>query len=337
MTTTVLNSSMPTLLDLVKRQDPNGAQAKIIEVLTSRNPMLEDMAWREGNLTTGHRVTSRTSLPSPTWRRINEGVGVTKSTTGQVDESCGMMEGYSAVDAELVRLNGGAGFRATEDAAFIQAFNNELATGVIYHSTHTAPEKIQGLAARYSSTTCAAKSQIVLSDAAADGSDNTSVWCVCWGEGGVYGIVPKGMPGGLQHKDLGELAWDASDSTAAAPKKFQAFVSHWQMRAGLVVEDWRQAARVGNIDVAKLVSDAATGSDLVDSMIRAYHKIGNPNAGRMCWYVNRTVATYLHLQALAKSNSTITVETIAGKPVTTFLGAPVRTTDAITDAEDALV
>src|SRR5690606_24016210 len=96
---------LPTLVDVMRRTDPNGAIANIAEVLTKKNPFLEDMVFQEGNLSTGHRYTSRHSLPSVSWRRFNEGVRPSKSGTTQHDEACGMLEGFSAVDTELAKLN----------------------------------------------------------------------------------------------------------------------------------------------------------------------------------------------------------------------------------------
>ena len=124
-----LSANNPTLLDLVKAKDPNGAIALVVEALSKRNPILQDMVWKEGNLDTGHQFTSRNSLPSPTWRKLNQGVSPNKSTREQTVETCGRMEAHSEIDEALVDLNGGAAYRASEDVAFLQAFKQELATG----------------------------------------------------------------------------------------------------------------------------------------------------------------------------------------------------------------
>jgi hypothetical protein len=159
----LLNQGLPTLLDHVKRTDPNGAIATIVESLSQSNPILQHMVFQEGNLPTGHRYTSRTALPSVAWRRLNEGVTPGKSETAQIDETTGMLTGMSAVDVEVAKLNGNeAAFRASEDAAFLEAFNNEIATGLFYHSTKTAPEKFHGIAPRLDSTTAPWGKQILL-------------------------------------------------------------------------------------------------------------------------------------------------------------------------------
>src|SRR5688572_5893354 len=101
--------------------DPNGTTAAVVELLSQQNEILEDIGWMEGNLPTGHRTTLRTSLPTVGYRRFNEGVDISKSTTAQIEESCAMMEAYAMVDKELVKLYGGMGaaFRASENTSFL--------------------------------------------------------------------------------------------------------------------------------------------------------------------------------------------------------------------------
>lgn len=337
-TTTALSVGLPTLLDLMKQKNPDGSDAQIVELLTQRCPMLEDMGFQECNGLTGHVVTSRTALPSVNWVRLNEGVGPTKGKTAQVTETCGRMMSYSVVDAELVRLNG-AGFRVNEDAAHLQSMTHDLQDAVIYHSTETAPEQIQGFACRYDATstaTCAAGNQIVLADSGASGTDSTSIWGITWGPKGAYGIFPKGTSGGFEGQDRGLVDWDDTSGTEASPKKFPAYVKNFQWRFGLAVEDWQQCVRIANIDTSALTADAATGSDLIDCIIKAFYKVRNPEAGRFVWYANRTVLSYLHRQAVNKANSTLTVDNVAGKPIVSILGFPIKRVDALTDAESEL-
>lgn len=322
-----LNADLPTLLDQMQGLDPDGAVAQVVEALTKRNPVLEDMVVLEGNLTTGHRVTTRTGLPSVGWRRYNEGVAISKSRKGQYDEAAGQCEGMSAVDVKQARLGGNeAAFRASEDLAFVQAMNNEISTGIFYHSTKTAPEKFMGLSPRLDATTNPWAGQIISLDADDAVNDNTSIWLVCWGPDSVFGIYPKGSQGGIEHDDMGKQLWDDGSG-----KRFRAWVTHWSWDFGLVVKDARQLARVANIDTSNLAANADT---LVDAMISAYYRIYDPNIGRLAWYCNRKIAEFLHRQARsATKNATLSIEEIEGKPVTRVMGAPVRVTDVITNTE----
>jgi hypothetical protein len=87
-----LASTLPTLIDVAKRTDPDGTLATIAELLSQTNEMLTDMPFFEGNLPTGHRTTVRTGLPAVAWRLLNGGVVPSKSTTAQIDEQTGMLE-----------------------------------------------------------------------------------------------------------------------------------------------------------------------------------------------------------------------------------------------------
>jgi hypothetical protein len=185
-----------TLLDFAKSLDPNGSIARVIEMLTQSNEMLQDMRWIEGNLPTGHRSTIRTGLPTPIWRQLYQGVPPSKSTRAQVDDACGMLEARSEVDKDLALLNNDVGaFRLSEAQAFLEAMNQAMAETLIYGNSAVNPERFTGLAARYSSLSAGNGANII--DGGGTGTDNTSVWLVVWGENTITGIYPKGSQAGL--------------------------------------------------------------------------------------------------------------------------------------------
>lgn len=327
MATTAINAGNLSLLDNVKRTDPSGRIAPIVELLTQKSALMQDAVWQEGNLATGHRFTSRTALPSIYFRRYNEGVDASKSHTDQIDETCGMLEAHSIVDCELAKLNGNqAAFRASEDVAFMSAIKNKVESAFFYSSTKTAPEEIMGLSPRLDSKSGPYKEQIIDSGISASGSDQTSIWFIVWGTDSVFAIYPKGSTGGLEPHDMGEqMVLDANN------RRFRAFETVWNWKFGLCVRDARQVARVVNIDTSA-VGD--TGMGLIQAMIKAYHQLYDPSAGRLAIYANRKVATQLHLQALdSVKNATLSIANIEGRPITTFMGAPIRITDALLNSE----
>src|SRR3990167_8286645 len=117
-----LGASVLTLTDWAKRLDPGGKVDMTVELMSQTNEILTDMLFKEGNLPTGERTTIRTGLPTVYWRLLNQGVTPSKSTTAQVDESCGMLEAWSEVDKDLAELNGNVGqFRLNEARAFLEA------------------------------------------------------------------------------------------------------------------------------------------------------------------------------------------------------------------------
>ena len=323
-----IGSTYLTLADWAKRMAPGGGIDDIIEVLTASNPIIEDAAILEGNLPTGHRSTQRTTLPSGTWRMLNQGVAGTKGTTEQIDDTCGMLEGLSQIDVDLAILNGNeAAFRASEDDAFIAGLSQQVATALFYGNTKLNPEQMHGFAPRNN-----ALGTYVISGGGS-GSDNTSVWIITWGPKICHLIFPKGSQAGLVSEDLGkQLVLESATSL----NRFLAYVTRFQWKLGLAVRDYRYVARVCNIDVSDLTSDAATGADLLDKMIDAFYVRPSQNLGDMARtfvYCNKTIAKFLHKQAMNKANVNLTLDNVAGKMVTNFLGAPVHICDAITSSE----
>ena len=106
-------SGVATLLDVLQTMAPDGKQMDIGEVLTQQNEVLDDMVWREGNTITGHRDAVRTSLPTPSFRAINEGVPVTKSGSTPIEETAALLEGglghRSAEVGQVLRAQGQLG------------------------------------------------------------------------------------------------------------------------------------------------------------------------------------------------------------------------------------
>lgn len=318
-----------TLADWGKRVDPNGKIDKIIELLSQTNDILTDMLFVEGNLPTGHRTTVRSGLPTATWRKLNYGVQPSKSTTVQITDATGMLEAYAEVDKSLADLNGNTSeFRLSEDRAFIESMNQNMAQTLFYGDTSINPERFMGLSSRYSSKSAGNSQNII--DAGGTGTDNTSIWLIVWGENTCHGIFPKGQKAGLNHQDLGEQTL-----TDDAGGKYQGYRSHYKWDNGLTLRDWRYVVRIANIDV----SDLSTGSaaNIVTQMVKALHRIPNRGMGKPVFYMNRTVAQALDLQSLDKDSLALSVKETEGEWWTAFRGIPIRETDALLETEARVV
>ncbi len=323
-----IGTAAVTLADWQKRVGPDNKIGKVIPLLSQMNQVLDDMKFMQGNLPTGHRTIVSTGLPETTWRQLNYGVQPSKSTTMPVTDTCGMLEAYSEIDKAIADLNGNtAEFRLSEDKPFLEAMAQNMARTLFYGNTALNPERFMGLAPRYStrSASVAQTAQNVI-HGGGSGSDNTSIWLVVWGDESVHGIVPKGSDVGLNHKDLGEQTL-----IDAAGGKYQGYRTHYKWDAGLTVRDWRYVVRIANIDV----SDLAGGSpaDLIKLMIMATHRVPNLTAGTPVFYTNRDVRQWLDIQALTKAAYQITLDTVGGKPQTSFLGIPIRKVDQILSTE----
>ena len=328
------------LLDWGKRLDPDGKVARIAELLNQTNDILDDMVWIEGNLPTGHRTTVRTGLPTPAWRLLNGGVAPSKSTTAQIDEACGMLEAYSVVDKDEAELNGNVNnFRLSESVAFIEAMNQTWSQTLFYGDTTVNPERFLGLGPRFNAISGATNGVNVMSGGGS-GSDNTSVWLVCWGPNTVCGIYPKGSKAGLFHEDLGLET--VTVSTGVTGSLMRAYRDHWQWKGGIALKDWRYVVRLCNIDVSDLVGSTGTqnAQQMINLMSRMIDRIPSASMGNMVFYMNRTVYSLLRVQALAKSSAAIAIEPALsqfGSPLKpgsmSFFGIPIKRCDQILNTE----
>ena len=321
-----LSVTNPTLADLAKVTDPDGSIADVVEILNATNEILLDMTFLEGNLTTGHRTSIRSGLPTPTWRKLYGGVQPTKSRAVQVTDNTGMMEDYSEVDKALVEMAGNpAAFRLQEDRPHIEGMNQEFASTLFYGDESTAPEEFTGLSARYNSLSAENGDNIIAGGGS--GSDNASIWLICWGPNTCHGIIPKGSKAGVQQRDLGEVTLENADG---ANGRMQAFRTHYRWDVGLSVRDWRYAVRIANIDRSALTFNAASGADLNDLMHQAWTEIPNTSMGRSAWYMDKSILSMLRRQtSSAVSSSTLTTDLVGGTMQTSWGGIPIRRCDAL--------
>ena len=288
MTATAIGNTYLTLLDYAKRETPGGGIDEIIEVLAASNPIIADANVMEGNLPTGHRSTQRTTQPTGAWRLLNYGVAPSKSTTKQVDDTCGILEAYSKLDVDVASLGGNeAAFRASEDNAFIAGLNSTAATAIFYGNVKLNPEQMHGLAPRYNSlaTTHEYADQII--DGKGAGTDNTSIWIITWGPQTCSLIYPKGSKAGLVSEDLGKQLVTDSGGTGL----YTAWVTKFQWKLGLCLRDYRYVIRIANIDDSNLTASGATGADLMDLILDGYY--ARPTVDLGIWQRPSSTATRL--------------------------------------------
>lgn len=338
-----LTTYFPTLLDVARRLNPNGSIAMIAEILQQYNDILDDIPWVEGNLPTGHQTTIRTSKPTPTFRLLNQGVVPHKSTTGQIVDACAILEDRNHIDINVAKLNGNSAvYRASEDKAFVQGFGDLLASTLIYGDTSANPERFNGLAARYFSLATTHTTYANIIDGGGSGSDNTSIWLVCWGEDKAFGIYPKGSQAGLQQRDLGEQSIIDPNQIGAY---MQAYITWFQWMCGLCIRDYRSVVRIANIDVSNLAtaSDSAdTSANLFKLMSRALDKLPPNMSGRKVFYMNEATRSMLRVKMLDKANLFLQMSQLQGSSIArpdgvlTFMGVPCRRIDAILNTESQI-
>jgi hypothetical protein len=330
-----LNSAYPTLIDVATRLDPDGKIAKIVEILNTATPFIEDAMVLEGNQATGHVTTLRRSLATGGWRKFNQGVPLVKTTTSQITEAFGMFAAYSEVDAALSALNGNSvEWRATEDRAIIQGMSQQMEEAFFYSNNATNPEQILGLAPRYAAKTGLEQGENILLGGGT-ASNNTSIWLIVWGPDTVFTSYPKGSTAGLQMKDLGERTLKDANGN-----QYQGLRSYYEWKTGLVIRDWQAVVRIANIDVTQLTKNGASGADLIDLLTQAIElpKPSVMRSGTPMIYANRTITSFLRRQIVNKvASSSLMMDNVAGKRVISFDGIPVRRADAILNTEATIV
>ncbi|MDE2022177.1 MAG: hypothetical protein KGI71_04705 [Patescibacteria group bacterium] len=342
-----LSATALTLADWASRMDPDEGIADIINLLSQTNEVLDDMLWVEGNLPTGHKTTVRTGLPTVAWRLLNYGVARSKSTTAQIIDACGMLEAYSMIDKDLVELAGDrAAFRMGEDMAFLESMSQSFSTTLMYGNTQANPERFLGFSSRFSTVnTGTANNAVNVIDGGGTGSINSSVWLVCWGQTTAHGIFPKNKKAGLFMEDVTTPA----PVTDANGNPYQAYQTHYKWDCGLSVRDWRYVVRICNLDSTALAGGSPP--NLINLMIQAMYKVptlprpatniqsatrasGVPlSFGRAAIYCNRTVKTWLDIQATNKTNMLLTIDQFDGRATTNFRGVPIRTVDSLLNTE----
>ncbi len=335
-----------SLIDVFRRTDGMGDIADVVEALSVINPLVETGFTIECNQGTKHRHAIRTGLPSVAWGQLYTGIPQSKSTTQQVDDTTGFVEGLSTVDKRLLDINkkNAAAIRMGEAQSFLEAMSQEVQSSFFYADTATAPKKFKGLAARYgvlpTSTSAPASNQVV--NATGSDSDLTSIWFVTWGPNDTFFLTPEGIPAGIQREDKGEQR--VTDSTGAYYVKEELFTQH----VGVGVKDWRNNARICNIDV----SAARAGNvNLYDYMRQAYYKLNvrrqrklpagsMVQPGRTVIYMNRDMLEVLDALATNRgaSDNFVRLGTmeLEGREVQTYRGLPIFETDGILKTETAV-
>lgn len=333
-------ANLVTLLDVAKSK--NKQIGKVAEVLVQHNYMLEDIPYMEMNEGTVHKEDIRSALPEVYYRKANQPIPASKSTIEERTFQATHFESKSQIDKAVAQRGGMDRVpynRWNQATGHLQAHSQELASLMIYGSPSTSNLKTAGFFDIYSTLNSSEETSKQIIDAGGSGSDNCSILKVHWGERSVFGVYPSGTQSGLTRTDYSKgnklVKIPGLDENGNAGD-FWGYEEGFETDHGLVVKDYRQAARIANIDVSDLI--AGSGADLIDLMISANYKIDSLENGKGCWYVNRTVEAALHKQALTKvgAGAGLSFDNFEGRRILTFLGDPVKRMDALLNTEDAV-
>lgn len=337
-----LGLNLVTLADVAKSK--NKQIGKVAEVLIQHNKMLNDIPYMEMNEGTIHKEDIRSALPEVYYRKANQPIPASKSTIEERSFTATHFESKSQIDKAVAQRGGldrVAYNRWNQATGHLQAHANELAELMVYGSPENSNLKTAGLFDIFSTLSASEETSNQIVDAGGTGSDNCSIMKVHWGAQSVFGVYPKGTTAGLSRMDHsagGKLVQIPGLDENGNMGNFWGYEEEFMTDHGLVVKDYRQATRIANIDVSNLVSGTGA-ADLIDLMITANYKIDSLENGQGVWYVNRTVETALHKQALTKvgAGAGLTFDNYQGEKVLMFLGAPVRRMDAMLTSEAQVV
>lgn len=317
----VLTASGLTLIEVAKRHDPNGNMATIAEVLDETNDILQDVPWVEANDVFSNLSVKRASLPTGTWRKLNQGVAAEKSKTVQVRDVIGILESEAKHDIEVINAYADkAAARMQESHGFIEGLGQTMATTIIYGNTDATPEKFTGLAPRLADI--AATTNVI--NEGGTGSDLSSIFVVDWGPNTVHMLYPKNSKAGLDHQDMGVQVVTSSSLD------YRAYVDFFTWKAGLTVKNDKSIGRIANIE-------SAGSANLFDedNLITLLNRM-TKGAGRRI-YCNETVMTQMEIRLKDKTNVNFTKEDgLAPGLSMKFKGVPIRQVDAILNTEAAL-
>jgi hypothetical protein len=323
----ILNSGF-SLLEHAKRTDASGKQELIAELLSQSNGILDDIVFKEGNLSTGEQVAIRTGLPAVYWRKYNQPIPASSSTTAQNTFPVKTLEHWSENDQQLMDLGGDSKqARLNELTAATEAMSQEFASNYFYGDASSDETKFSGIATTYNSISAGESKDNVITGGGS-GSDNASIYLIAHGVNKVYCAFPKGSQAGLKHVDHGKTI--SQDSTGL----MSVYREQLTWASTLVVKDWRYAARVCNIDVSNLSGGSA--ADLPELMIKAAHKL--PNTDGACFYMNRELLTYLDIQCRndVQSGGQLSYQNVGGKQIATFRGIKIKKVDSLLNTEAAV-
>lgn len=323
-----LEATSATMIDWAKRLDKDGSTDEIVEMLSQKNEIMEDIIAMECNGGQTHDVTIRTGLTSGTWRRWYQGVMPTRTTTAQVTETCGNLEDFTKIDVDEANANGNTlSFRLSESEGKMESLSQQMASTIFYGNADVYPDRFTGLSPRFGAIAGENNADNILDGGGT--SNCTSIWLIPWGEKDVFGLFPKGSLVGLQHKDMGEQLVTESDGSM-----WRAYVDHYKWEMGVCVKDWRGVVRIANIDTTALTADASSGADLFDLIAQALEICKGRNVKMYC---NRKISGFMRRQRTKAQNVNITMDQVAGTPVLAVDGTPVRTVDALLNTESQVV
>jgi hypothetical protein len=281
------------LFNMVKAHAPDGSLLDMSINLTEKNDLIRDMPSYPANGGRTHHGVRWSSLPTGTIISIGGGWSASfGDLQPYTANTCIMKSRYQAPVDALKSEGAKAGdYRRMQEAAHEEGMSQSAAMTLVYGTSATAPEKINGL------TNTAPWNDLTETDYVYDmeGSSNLrSAWLMAPGLNNCHLIHPKGEPGlGLSREAKPDQLVTASDTDAGATGKRWDVITEFEWIFGIVVRDQRSVKRIVNIDS----SLSAISTDLIRKILQARlrHNVSAP----MGWFLYCDPLVYTQLVIMA--------------------------------------
>lgn len=336
------DNSLPTYLDLARGYGANNEILPLVDTLSQTNEMMLDATPVQCNSGMKHIFSTVLKEPKFYVKRFNLGTPDSDFQMGSAEESCAMFEGRAQVDAELLKMaKNKADFLVKRDKQFLNKFNKDMQSALLYASVADDAGSFNGFASRYSLLNGPMETQII--DAGGKANEKlTSIWLIVWSDTTVCTLYPEGTALGLEKKDLGvQTVQQIGDNNETLTLEVQRTKFSWKL--GLAVLDPRYVVRIANISVKDLQQGTGTQAanaqtNIMRLMIDAMNTVPSLSAGRPAFYMNRYIYSSLQKQGLMFSgnvlsfNDAVNQFAAPGKQATafgSFSGIPMRRVDAL--------
>ena len=298
--------------------------ADVAETLSKENAILRHAIWVESSETFSHHHVQQLSLPSVSWRSVNDGVAATTGHTKSVYEPILIAETRSEVDERIVDSSSNpAAVRDRYNRMHIMALAQEFESKFFYGNAAVNPEQPDGLTTRYATV----NTTNVVDNGSTDAGVCSSLWIINWDDTtGAYLSYPNGSPLGIEVVDK-----DLERVSGANTGNYYAYTTQFKLSTAIAVADDRGVQRLASVHNSYADGDNLDPTKVIESIGRM------KSTKNSAIYVNRTLYTHINIEASTKNN----VYYMADSPfmdgaVPHIMGIPVYLAEGILNTEDGI-
>jgi len=326
-----------TLSEIIRRENPDGTLADLVDVLNKQSAVLKYGTWIECNNGTYHEDTRTAFEPSGSERGYDMGVDKEAGGTEKATEPTCMLDGLSEIDAaKLKHTPDQLAARMQEDDFFLRGMSKTAVSRFFDGDRSSNPLRINGLNVRafYNSLTSPDTNRYVYDNAGGNASvtaNKTSIYIIQFGPKKVNWTYPRNDPQGGTEYGIHMEDFGRNLITDGAGKKYPAWQTWFEFHFGLFIHDPRCIKRICNISTTNIdgVDDFSFNED---SLIDAASELEYNGEGAII-VCNRTVSAQMWKRLKDKANVNFSVEQAFGKPVLAFNLIPIFREDQITNTQ----